>query len=48
MHCLGAGALFYWYFEPPATKGPLLLWLQGGPGASSMPLSGARLDLKRL
>ncbi|CAK9019538.1 unnamed protein product [Durusdinium trenchii] len=33
-----AGGLFYWYFEPigVAAETPLLLWLQGGPGASSM------------
>lgn len=32
------GALFYWYFAPlrPAPEAPLILWLQGGPGASSM------------
>lgn len=26
--------MFYWYF--PQSSGPLVLWLQGGPGASSM------------
>ncbi|CAJ1423407.1 unnamed protein product [Effrenium voratum] len=32
------GGLFYWYFEPAAaaTDAPLILWLQGGPGATSM------------
>lgn len=34
----GAGSLFYWYFEASrqASEGPLVLWLQGGPGAPSM------------
>ena len=34
---LRSGGLFYWYFEPigVAAETPLLLWLQGGPGASS-------------
>lgn len=36
-----AGFLFYWYFPAKAryhskSSGPLTLWLQGGPGASSM------------
>ncbi|KAI9593724.1 Alpha/Beta hydrolase protein [Syncephalis fuscata] len=33
------GALFYWYFPtemPNDDKAPLVIWLQGGPGSSSM------------
>eukprot|EP00435_Cladocopium_sp_Y103_P074819 s29_g51.t1 len=37
---VGTGALFYWYFEPKVSKVsgdvPLILWLQGGPGSTSM------------
>ncbi|PIA14990.1 peptidase S10, serine carboxypeptidase [Coemansia reversa NRRL 1564] len=35
----GQAKLFYWYFPaiaPKIEKPPLLLWLQGGPGSSSM------------
>lgn len=33
-----AGSLWYWYFEPlnHDPEAPLVLWLQGGPGSSSM------------
>ncbi|KAJ1802119.1 hypothetical protein LPJ75_006284, partial [Coemansia sp. RSA 2598] len=35
----GKAKLFYWYFpaiEPKVEEPPLLLWIQGGPGSSSM------------
>mmetsp|Transcript_490 Transcript_490/g.1158 ORF Transcript_490/g.1158 Transcript_490/m.1158 type:complete len:425 (-) Transcript_490:109-1383(-) len=34
----GAGSIFYWYFTPEQLPkdAPVVLWLQGGPGASSM------------
>eukprot|EP00408_Alexandrium_pacificum_P065053 CAMPEP_0171159054 /NCGR_PEP_ID=MMETSP0790-20130122/2837_1 /TAXON_ID=2925 /ORGANISM="Alexandrium catenella, Strain OF101" /LENGTH=444 /DNA_ID=CAMNT_0011623531 /DNA_START=58 /DNA_END=1392 /DNA_ORIENTATION=+ len=41
----GAGSLFYWYFEPiyRDPSAPLMLWLQGGPGAPSM--AGALFEI---
>lgn len=30
------GNLFFWHFEHPRKDAPLLIWLQGGPGASSL------------
>ncbi|KAJ2002151.1 hypothetical protein GGI04_003458 [Coemansia thaxteri] len=36
---LGSANLFYWYFPaiaPKVEKPPLILWIQGGPGSSSM------------
>ncbi|KAG2381812.1 hypothetical protein C9374_006196 [Naegleria lovaniensis] len=30
------GALFYWFFGRKSEERPILLWLQGGPSASSM------------
>ncbi|RWS21946.1 venom serine carboxypeptidase-like isoform X2, partial [Leptotrombidium deliense] len=28
--------LFFWFFKAKDSKAPIILWLQGGPGASSM------------